>query len=106
MMNKHVGKKPASAVPLHLLRAFEATARHMSMKEAAAELHLTPSAISYRVGLLEKILKCKLQQKKAGERLTLTEAGYELLPGLTAGFAQIINAVDGLRDAVARKDLT
>lgn len=104
-MNERVGKKPASAVPLHLLRAFEATARHMSMKEAAAELHLTPSAISYRVGLLEKILECKLQQK-VGARLTLTEAGYRLLPGLKAGFAQIINAVDGLRDAAAREDLT
>ncbi|MBM3543546.1 MAG: LysR family transcriptional regulator [Alphaproteobacteria bacterium] len=98
---ERLAKKPSSAVPLNLLRAFEATARHMSMKEAAAELNLTPSAISYRVSLLEKILQCKLQQK-IGARLTLTEAGDRLLAGLKIGFAHITQAVDTLRGSAKR----
>jgi len=32
--------------PLNALRAFEAAARHLSMKEAAAELSVTPGAVS------------------------------------------------------------
>ncbi|MGH8187093.1 MAG: LysR family transcriptional regulator [Steroidobacteraceae bacterium] len=33
--------------PLTALRAFEATARHLSFKAAAAELFVTPTAISH-----------------------------------------------------------
>lgn len=38
------------------LRAFEAAARHLSFKAAAAELSLTPTAISHQVRALEQIL--------------------------------------------------
>jgi LysR family transcriptional regulator, glycine cleavage system transcriptional activator len=41
--------------PLSALRAFEAAARRMSFKEAAAELGVTPTAISHQVRLLEDI---------------------------------------------------
>src|SRR6478672_11071204 len=40
--------------PLGTLRAFEAAARHLSFKEAAKELALTPTAISHQVRLLEQ----------------------------------------------------
>jgi LysR family transcriptional regulator, glycine cleavage system transcriptional activator len=40
--------------PLGTLRAFEAAARHLSFKEAAKELGLTPTAISHQVRLLEE----------------------------------------------------
>jgi LysR family glycine cleavage system transcriptional activator len=36
------------------LRAFEAAARHLSFKEAANELGLTPTAISHQIRLLEQ----------------------------------------------------
>ena len=36
--------------PLGTLRAFEATARHLSFKEAANELGITPTAIAIRYG--------------------------------------------------------
>lgn len=43
-MSRTVNGKMGFSVPLNALRAFEAAARHMSIKEAAFELSLTPSA--------------------------------------------------------------
>lgn len=88
--------QPGSDVPLNILRAFEAAARHMSIKKAAQELNLTPSAISHRLRLLEKRLGCRLLFR-AGSHLELTEAGEALAPGLTAGFARIMEAVGDVR---------
>jgi LysR family glycine cleavage system transcriptional activator len=39
--------------PLNTLRAFEAAARYLSFKKAAAELHVTAGAVSHQVKLLE-----------------------------------------------------
>ncbi len=36
-------------VPLNALRAFEAAARHLSIKDAALELGVTPSAVSHQL---------------------------------------------------------
>ncbi len=95
-MNEWIPVKTISAVPLNALRAFEVTARHMSMKQAAAELNVTPSAISHRLRLLEKILGCRLLRRH-GSQLTLTEYGQALAPALTEGFDCIIGALDDLR---------
>ena len=95
-MNEWVNKKSTSAVPLNALRAFEVSARHMSIRKAAIELNLTPSAISHRLRLLEKVLGCKLLQR-VGSQLELTEVGESLAPALTAGFAQIMEAVGDVR---------
>ena len=46
--------------PLIELRAFEAAARHLSFKKAAAELGVTPTAISHQVRLLEQY--CEIQR--------------------------------------------
>ncbi|MBK6650977.1 MAG: LysR family transcriptional regulator [Betaproteobacteria bacterium] len=43
-----------SHLPLLGLRAFEATARHLSVSKAALELCVTPGAISQQVKLLEE----------------------------------------------------
>ena len=43
-----------SLPPLTELRAFEAAARHLSFKLSAAELGVTPTAISHQVKLLER----------------------------------------------------
>ena len=95
-MNEWVQKKSLSAVPLNGLLAFEAVARHMSIKAAAVELSLTPSAISHRLRLLEKVLGCKLVGR-VGSRLELTEIGKSLASPLTDGFEQILHAVEGVR---------
>ena len=46
--------------PLNALRAFEAAARHLSLTKAAAELHVTPGAISQQVKTLEDYLGVQL----------------------------------------------
>jgi LysR family glycine cleavage system transcriptional activator len=91
-MNEWIRQKSISAVPLNALLAFEAVARLMSIKAAALELNLTPSAISHRLRLLEKVLGCKLVGR-VGSQLELTEIGRSLAPPLSAGFAQIMHAV-------------
>lgn len=86
---------PGAALPsLNALRAFEAMARTGSATLAGAELNVTHSAVSRQVKALEAQMGVRLFE---GPRhaLTLTRAGRDLLPGLTAAF-------DGLAAAVAR----
>ncbi|WP_094463061.1 LysR substrate-binding domain-containing protein [Pannonibacter phragmitetus] len=83
-------------VPLNALRAFEAAARHLSVKGAAAEIGVTPSAVSHQIRLLEDSLGVELL-RRTGARLELTQAGRTLTPGLSAGFRQIAESVGGLQ---------
>ena len=83
-------------VPLNALRAFEAAARHLSIKEAALELGVTPSAVSHQLRGLEDALGLTLM-RRVGPALELTEAGARLAPDLTDGFTRIIEAVGGLK---------
>ena len=50
--------------PLVELRAFEAAARHLSFKKAAAELGVTPTAISHQIRLLERYCGCALFRRR------------------------------------------
>ncbi|QDL99333.1 LysR family transcriptional regulator [Rhodopseudomonas palustris] len=84
-------------VPLNALRAFEAAARHMSIKEAAVEIGVTPSAVSHQLRILEELLGVELM-RRIGPRLELTETGRLLSPELTAGFARITGAVGRLKN--------
>lgn len=81
---------------LNALRAFEAMARSGSATRAAEELCVTHSAVSRQVKALEAQLGVRLFE---GPRhaLTLTRAGRDLLPGLTAAFDGIAAAVAGAR---------
>jgi LysR family glycine cleavage system transcriptional activator len=83
-------------VPLNALRAFEAVARHLSIKEAALELGVTPSAVSHQLRGLEEALGLTLL-RRVGPALELTEAGARLAPDLSEGFSRISAAVGGLR---------
>ncbi len=87
---------PRLTVPLNALRSFEAAARHLSVKEAANELGVTPSAVSHQLRILEECLGVTLL-RRAGQRLELTETGRALSPDLTAGFMRIIEAVGTLK---------
>ncbi|MEM9783315.1 MAG: LysR substrate-binding domain-containing protein [Pseudomonadota bacterium] len=78
------------------LRAFEAAARLCSFKAAAAELAVTPGAISQQIRGLEQDLEVKLF-RRAVRSVSLTEAGRQLQPALTAAFLQIRDAVDQVR---------
>jgi LysR family glycine cleavage system transcriptional activator len=75
---------------LNGIRAFEAAARAESFARAAAELHVTPAAISRMVQLLEQRLAVPLFERKAN-RLALTVAGRAYQAGLTQIFDQLAN---------------
>jgi len=81
--------------PLNALRAFEATARLLTLSAAAAELNVTPSAISHQVKSLEDSLGVHLF-RRANRRLILTADGRALLPGLSDAFRRIAAAVSEL----------
>lgn len=71
--------------PLIELRAFDAAARHLSFKQAAAELGVTPTAISHQIRLLERHCGRALFRRRP-RPLSLTEAGARLFPVIRDGF--------------------
>ena len=81
--------------PLNALRAFEASARHLSLTRAAAELNVTPAALSHQIKGLEEFLDVRLFHRRT-RSIELTEAGQLLYPGLNAAFLQIRQSVASL----------
>jgi LysR family glycine cleavage system transcriptional activator len=81
--------------PLNALRAFEVTARHLSVKRAAGELCVTPGAVSQMVKALELRLGVRLFNR-VNRGLTLTEAGQTYLPTVRTAFRQIAEATGRL----------
>ena len=81
--------------PLASLRAFEAAARHLSFRAAAAELAVTPTAISHQIRLLEDTLGLALFVRQV-RRVALTEAGLKLYPVLREGFDAFERAIGAL----------
>lgn len=84
--------------PLNALRAFEATARHLSMKRAGEELGVTPGAVSQLVRLLEERVAVRLFER-SHRRLRLTEAGQAYAAPLRHAFRQIAEATRALPQA-------
>lgn len=82
--------------PLGALRAFEAAARLLSFTKAADELHVTPAAISHQIHALEQDFGVRLFQRLS-RSIALTPSARILLPGLSAGFAEVQAAVGRLR---------
>ena len=76
--------------PLTALRAFEAAARHMSFQNAAAELNVTPAALSFQIKSLEDHLGAPVF-RRLNRAVELTEAGRVLQPGTQDGF-DLLNA--------------
>jgi LysR family glycine cleavage system transcriptional activator len=71
--------------PLTALRAFDAAARHMSFQQAAAELNVTPAALSFQIKSLEAHLGAPLFHR-LNRAVSLTQAGRALAPGAAEGF--------------------
>lgn len=69
---------PFRLPPLSSLRLFEAAGRHLSFKLAAAELHVTPSAVSHGIVGLEQTLGVELFVRQP-RKLSLTPAGADYL---------------------------
>jgi len=82
--------------PLNALKAFEVTARHLSVKKAAAELSVTPAAVSHQIKALEDYLGVQLFHRR-NRALELTEAARAGLPKLQEGFESLAQSVGRLR---------
>ncbi|MBA3902317.1 MAG: LysR family transcriptional regulator [Rhodocyclaceae bacterium] len=82
--------------PLNALRAFEASARYLSFKKAAEELHVTPAAVSHQIKALEEYLGMPLFRRLT-RALELTEEGRAMLPKLQEGFECLAAAVERTR---------
>lgn len=91
--------------PLAALRAFEAAARHSSFKGAAAELGVTPTAISHQVRLLEEVVGVRLFDRHPG-KARLTESGLQLSNGVSDAFRGMEEAVDRVRRERQRRVVT
>lgn len=90
--------------PLNPLRAFEATARHLSVSRAAKELNVTPGAVSHQVRALEEVLRVKLFRRTASN-LQLSSHGLAYQPAITAAFDSIAEASALLTRQKAEGDL-
>jgi LysR family glycine cleavage system transcriptional activator len=82
--------------PLNALRAFEAAARHLSFKNAARELHVTPGAVSHQVKLLEEHLGASLFRRLT-RALELTAEAQAMLPKVREGLESLGVAVERVR---------
>lgn len=80
--------------PLRELRAFESAARHLSFRGAAAELSVTPTAISHQIRLLELYCARPLFSRRP---LALTEAGQRLFPVASGAFAALTETLESIR---------
>ncbi|MDD2546650.1 MAG: LysR substrate-binding domain-containing protein [Burkholderiaceae bacterium] len=82
--------------PIANLQAFEAVARRRSFALAAAELHLTASAISHQIARLEAQLDVRLFERSA-HGVRLSPAGEHYLLHVGAALSAISSATDDLR---------
>lgn len=87
---------------LNALRAFAVAGRHLNLTTAAAELFVTPSALSHQIRGLEEQLGVKLF-RRTGKGLALTHEGSLLLPGLTESFEKMASTL-ALLGATSREN--
>src|SRR5262245_25766428 len=90
--------------PLVELRAFEAAARHLSFKQAAAELGVTPTAVSHQIRLLERHCGCALFRRRP-RPLALTDEGARLFPAIRDGLEGFAAAIASVRRHAGQQPL-
>ncbi|WP_232834678.1 LysR substrate-binding domain-containing protein [Rhodoferax ferrireducens] len=81
-----------SRIPLQTLPTFRAVARLSNLRAAAEQLHLTHSAISQQMRVLEEQLGFALFDRR-GRRVVLNAAGAALLSAVEPALAQIDEGV-------------
>jgi LysR family transcriptional regulator, glycine cleavage system transcriptional activator len=82
--------------PLNFLPAFEAAGRLGSVKAAAAQLHVTPSAVSQQLKLIEDALSTQLFERRGGG-IKLTREGERYLSEIQGALSEIAQASERLR---------
>ncbi len=91
--------------PLNALRAFESAARHLSFANAAAELHVTPAALSQQIKSLEAHLGAPVFLR-LNRRVELTDIGRMLAPSVSDGFETLQGAWSSALRRVEKQHLT
>ncbi len=82
-----------SSIPISSIRAFEAAARTGSFRDAANELHLTPSAVSHAIRKLESAMGTILFERSA-RAIRLTPAGENLMRHAGAAFDNLRRGIE------------
>jgi LysR family glycine cleavage system transcriptional activator len=91
--------------PLNALRAFEASARHLSFVKAAEELSVTPAAVSHQVKNLEEHLGLLLFRRRS-HGLVLVESGQLLSSDLREVFLKLDSAMERVIESDSRGSVT
>ena len=92
-------------LPLNALRAFEASARHLSFTRAGLELSVTQAAVSHQVKGLEARLGATLF-RRLPRGLALTDEGQALLPELRDAFGRLGQAIERFEGGRMREVLS
>lgn len=90
---------------LNGLKAFEAAARHLSFKAAAAELSVTAGAVSQQVKRLEASLGISLF-RRLPQGLLLTKEGADYLPEISCAFDVLTSATEAVAPALNGRKLS
>ena len=85
------------AVELHQLKYFRVAAKYQSLSKAAAELHVSQSALSRSIAKLETELNVTLFDRR-GKRLVLNENGIRFL----ADVERILGDIDDSIRAISK----
>lgn len=93
------------ALPLRAIVVFDVVARCRSLSKAAAELYVTPSAVSQQIHALELHLGTALLAK-AGRGVVLTEAGESYFQMIADDVQRISEATQRIRGFRSRSVLT
>lgn len=91
-------------LPMNALKAFEASARHLSFTRAAIELAVTQAAVSHQVKSLEERLGSTLF-RRLPRGLALTDEGQALLPALRDSFDRMAAVLEQFEDGHVREVL-
>ncbi len=91
--------------PLNALKSFESAARTGSYVTAAAELNVSPAAVSQQVRNLERFLKRKLFTR-LNNRIVLTDAGLAIQAGITPALEEIAALTNRVLAGSSRSKLT
>src|SRR6185369_13810648 len=91
--------------PLNALRVFAASARHLSFTRAAQELHVTQTAVSHQMRVLEQHLGLSLFVRLP-RRLALTAEGLAYARELGHVFERMADATAALRARPSREILS
>jgi len=90
---------------LTALAVFEASARHLSFKLAAAELNVTPGAVSKQIKAIEDELGMPLFVR-LGAGVSLTSAGEDLYGVLSSSFSRAAEVVRTIKRGDRFKNVT